>query len=257
MTKTKYTIVAVLVAAVSMVQAFAGTATKQVAPISLESSSKLTGSLETSYVSNYTYRGQVLDSNPVLVPTLAVNYSLFTGGSLQLSTDQIVGTKGSTLYRSKYDIGLALTLGRFVVTPGYEIAAYPGRDGVNTQGVTGRVSFDDSGLLPLTLNPYVHCSKDVDPNGGFYYEAGVAPGKKFGRLTASVPVAFGVSSSSYYGSANKNLEYAYTSVGLSLVYNLNDRLALKVSSTYFDTDKSLGNSSSSFVQNSAGVSVSF
>jgi len=258
MTKLKHTIVAALIAVAFTSGASAGSSTRPIGPdISLASKSDLTGSLETSLVSNYTYHGRVLDSNPVVVPKLSLAYPLFTGGTLQLSTEQIVGTSGSTLYRSKYNAGLALGLGRFTVTPGYEVKAYPGRDGVNTQGVTGRVSFNDEGFFPVTLNPYVYVSRAVDPKGGTYYETGILPTKNLGKLSVSVPVSVGAGSSSYYTRTNKDLKYAFTGAGLAFVYNVTDRLALKASSIYYNTDTTLANASNSFVQNSAGVTVSF
>lgn len=258
MTKTKHTIGAALIAAAFTSGALAGSSTSPIGPdISLASKSDLTGSLETSLVSNYTYHGRVLDSNPVVVPKLSLAYPLFTGGSLQLSTEQIVGTSGSALYRSKYNVGLALSLSRLTVTPGYEVKAYPGRDGTNSQGVTGRVTLNDEGFLPVTLNPYVYVSRAVDPKGGTYYETGILPTKNLGKLSVGVPISVGAGSSSYYTKTNKDLKYAFTGVGLSLVYKVTDQFALKASSTYYNTDTTLANASNSFVQNSVGVAVSF
>lgn len=242
MTKTTYTTVAALVAAALTTQA---------------AKADLTGSLETSVVSNYTYHGRVLDTNPSFVPKLNLQSPLFEGGSLQFSAEQIVGTAGSTWYRSKYDAGLALTFGRVTLTPGFEVVAYPNRDDNNTQSVTARLSINDKGLLPLTLNPYVYTSHAVDPRGGYYYEVGVAPGKTFGKLDVTVPVTVGASSESYYVRSGKDVSYAFAGAGLSLVYPVTDRFSLKAGATFYTTDSRLSNSSANFVSSNAGVAVSF
>lgn len=242
MTKTKYTIVAALVAAAFTVQS---------------AKADLTGSLETNVVSNYTYRGQVLDTNPVFAPKLSVQTPLFAGGSLQLAAEQLLGTKGSTYYRTQYNAGLALTAGRFVVTPGFQVVAFPNRDARNTQSVTARVSFDDTGLLPIELRPSLTVEKGVDPKGGSWYELGVSPGKTYGKLALTVPVALGVGSNGYYSSADKDTHYAYATAGLNAAYQVTDRLSLKAGAAYYTTDSRLSNSSSSFVQTNLGVAVSF
>lgn len=259
MTKTKHTIVAALIAAAFTSGALAGTPSKPInSDISVASGSGLTGSLEVKAVSNYTFRGQVLDANPVFAPKLDLAYSLFEGGTLQASAEQLVGTKGSTFSRSQYDVGLALSVGRFTLTPGFQVVAFPERDSVTSQYVTGRLTFNDAGFLPVTLNPFVNFAKAVDPKGGNWYEAGVAPGKTFGKFEVSVPVAVGASSNSYYGGTpNQDLQYAYASAGLAGVYHVTDRLAVRASATGFTTDTKLANSSSSFVTTNVGLVVSF
>jgi hypothetical protein len=262
----KNTIVATIIAATSITTSgFAGTLNKTV-NASVSPSTNLTGRLETNFVSNFTYQGQVLDSNPVVVPKLFLEYPLFNGGSLQLSTEQLFGTKGSTLFRSTYNVGLAVTLGKFTLTPGYEFKEFPGGDRgarVNSQGVNaaqsfvGRVSFNDEGLLPVTLNPYAYISQAFEPRGGTFYEAGVRPGVDLGKLKVGFPVSVGVGSNNYWTPSNSNYTYGFTSAGVSLVYDVTDRLAVRAGSTYFNTDKAVGNSSRNFVQNTAGVSVSF
>lgn len=242
MTNKKHTIVAALIAAALTPQA---------------AKADLSGSLENNVTSNYVYRGQVLDSNPVLVPKLSLQLPLLTGGTLQLSTEQVLGTKGSTFYRGQYNVGLSLNTGRFKLTPGYQVVAYPGRDAANTQSVTARVEVDDSGLFPVKLNPALSVEKDIDPKGGYSYEGSVAPGKKFGKLDVSTPVALGVASKGYYSNSNDDTHYAYASVGLSSVYHATDRLALKAGVTYYNTSKRLSNASDNFVSATAGVAVAF
>jgi len=81
-TKTK--MCAVAVALVTTATTFAGSST--VAPALTQTAKlDLTGLLETSLVSNYTYHGQLLDSNPVLVPKLSLQSPLFDGGTLLFS----------------------------------------------------------------------------------------------------------------------------------------------------------------------------
>jgi hypothetical protein len=257
MTKTKHTIVAALIAAAFTSGALAGTASLVGPDISLVPKSDLTGSLEVKAVSNYTFRGQVLDSNPVFAPKLDLAYPLFEGGTLQASVEQLIGTKGSTYSRSQYDAGLALTIGKFVVTPGFQVVAFPGRDSNTAQYVTGRVALNDAGLLPVTLNPYVSYAKGVDPKGGSWYEAGVAPGKNLGKLELTVPVAVGSSSNGYYGAVSRDLQYAYTSVGVVGVYRVTPRLAVRGSVTGYATDTTLANASNNFVTTNVGLVVSF
>jgi hypothetical protein len=267
MTKTKYNIVAALAAVATLTTSvLAGTPTKTANVSVTAPSTNLTGKLETNFISNFTYQGQVLDSNPVVVPRLSIEYPLFNGGSLQLSTEQVFGTRGSTVFRSTYNVGLALNVGRFTVTPGYEFKEFPGGDqgtrvnfqGVNAaQTITGRVSFNDQGLLPVALNPYGYVSRAVEPVGGTFYEAGIQPGFDLGKLKVGFPISVGVGSANYWTPSNNDATYAFTSGGVSLVYNVTDRFALRASSTYFNTDKTLGNTSRNFVQNSAGVAVSF
>jgi len=253
---TKTNMCAVAVALVTTATTFAGSST--VASVQTPTAKAgLTGSLETSYVSNYTYHGQLIDSNPVFVPKLNLQAPLFEGGSLKFSAEQVVGTTGSTWFRSKYNVGLALNAGRVTVTPGFEVLAYPGRDGNNSRSVTARLALDDKGLLPLTLNPYVYASHAVDPRGGYYYEVGVAPGKSYGKLDVTVPVRVGASSENYYKSSGHNATYAFAGAGLAGTYHVTDRFALKAGVTYFTTDTRLGNASNSYVQSTAGVAVSF
>jgi hypothetical protein len=172
-----------------------------------------------------------------------------------------VGTQGSTWFRSQYNLGLALQQGRFTLTPGFQVTAWPERDSKNSQSVNLRVALDDEGLtsvLPTTLNPYAYVSSKVDPKSGNYYEVGVAPGKSYGKLDLTVPVAVGVGSQGYYsGAAEDETHYAFTSVGVAATYKVTDRLSFKAGSTYFNTDSRLGNGKNSFVSSNVGVAVSF
>lgn len=259
MTKLKHTIVAALIVAAFASEALAGAPAKPInSNTSVASQAGLTGSLEVNAVSNYTFRGQVLDSNPVFAPKLNLALPLFDGGTLQASAEQLVGTKGSTYSRTQYDAGLALTVGKVTLTPGFQIVAFPERTSNTAQYVTGRVSVNDAGVLPVTLNPFVSFAKGVDPKGGCWYEAGVAPGKNLGKLEVTVPVAVGASSNNYYTTATNNgLKYNYASAGLAGVYHVTDNLSLKAAVTGYTTDSALANTSKNFVSTNVGVSVSF
>lgn len=258
MTKLKHTIVAALIAAAFTTGALAGSTNKPInSNVSSTPTSDLTGSLEVKAVSNYVFRGQVLDSNLTFAPRLELAYPLFDGGTWQTSVEQLIGTKGSTYFRSQYNTGLALSLGRFVVTPGFQVVAFPNRDGATTQSVTAQVAFNDAGLLPVTLNPTVSFQKDVDPQGGSWYEVGVAPGKKLGKLELTVPVAVGASSNSFYAYSKQDLGYAYASAGVAGVYRVTERLAVKASAVGYTTDSKLSNASANFVTTNVGVAVTF
>jgi len=257
MTKTKHTIVAALIAAAFTSGSYAGSSSVVGPELSLAPKSSLTGALETKVASNYTYRGQVLDTNPLFIPKLDVQASLFNGGSLQFSAEQLVGTKGSTFYRGQYNAGLALSLGRLTVTPGYQVTTFHDTGQKDIQSVTTQVSLNDTGWFPVSLKPTVSFVKDTDPKGGAWYEAKISPGKSFGKVDVSVPVSVGLSSNGYYTVQNKDIRYAYASGGLSTVFHVKDRFALEAGASYYTTDSTLRNSKSGFVTSNAGVSVSF
>lgn len=252
MTKTTHTIVAALIAA-----AFTHNVAK----------ADLTGTLETTAVSNYTYNGLKLDGNPVFVPKLDVQAPLFEGGSLQISAQQVVGTRGSAWFRSQYSAGIALSLNRFTLTPGYQVTTWPDSSDLTAQFVTARLAFDDTGLSPVALKPYVNVNARIDQGGGAFYEVGIAPSGNYGKLNVTLPVALGVGSNGYYpladgsgtgrASAGNETHYGFTSAGVALTYSVTERLALKASGTYFNTDNRLGNDKNNFITSALGVSVSF
>ena len=259
MTKTSHIIGAALIVAAFTSNVNAGQNTVKTSATAA-SNTNLTGSLETSWVSNYVYQGAKLDSNPVFIPKLALQYSLFEGGTLQATAQQVVGTQGSTWFRSQYNVGFALDLGRFTLTPGYQITSWPGRDGNNSQGFNGRLTFNDEGLTPVALNPHVYVSSEADPRGatprGTYYEAGVTPSVTQGNLTASLPVTVGAGARGYYNTTDNGLNYGFASVGVNFVYTVTPGLALKAGATYYNTDSKV-NATSNFVTTTVGVAASF
>lgn len=257
MTKTTHTVVAALFAAAFTASAFAGQTTAKT-EASKPTRSDLTGYLETSWTSNYVFQGVKLDSNPTFVPKIGLQYPLFEGGTLQATAEQVVGTQGSTWFRSQYNVGLALDFGRLKVTPGYQVVNWPNGDGGNAQWVTGRFAFDDSGLTPVALQPHVLVNYSTEPRVGTYYEAGVSPGTTLGGLEVRFPVAVGVGAGGYFDATSNGVNYAFTSAGVALSYNLTPTLALKAGGTYYNTDSKLGNSGTGkFVTTTVGVVASF
>jgi len=258
MNKTsKPLLVAVLVAFTCTV-AYAGpSASNTNSTLNPSSSPSLTGALEVSAISNYTYHGIKLDSNPVISPSLNLAYPLFTGGSLTAGFTQVIGTQGAPWYRTQYNAGLALQAGRVAVSPGVEVITSPDRVSRYSTAVTGKVELDDTGWTPVALHPYVYVSSKVDPvKAGTFYEAGVAPAKNLGALTVSLPVTLGVGSQGYF-ETDKETHYAFTSVGVAGVYTVTPALSLKGSVTGFSTDRKLGNGKKDFLTFQGGVAVSF
>lgn len=216
-----------------------------------------TGSLELSLSNNYTFRGQVLDTNPAFVPKVNVQLPISADVSAVLGVEQVVGTRGNGLFRTQYDIGLQFALGKFTFTPGYQVVDFPNQGGTNAQYVTGTLAYNDQGLLPVSLNPSVSVAKDVNPGGGTWYEARVAPEFAAGGVKFSVPVATGWSSNSYYAGAQDNLSYAYATAGLAGEYEVAKNIKLKASVQGYTTDSKLSNRSNNFITTNVGVAVFF
>jgi hypothetical protein len=256
MKKYIITTIAAIFAAFTTVEA--GTAVTQ--PKSSNERGVLTGSLDVSYVGNYTFRGQVLNTNPTVVPRLTLNAPLAEGISLVGSIEQAFGTKGSALFRSQYNVGIQVQVGRLTVTPGYEVFTFPDSTTVpNTQIATLRATLDDAGLLlPFNINPYVDLGKGVSGvNSGTRAEVGVNPRLRAGKLEVGLPVAVGWSYNSYYPGYPQNAKYAYATVGVSGEYHITERLSVKGLVAGYNTDSKLGNRSSNFVTTNVGVGVTF
>ena len=219
----------------------------------------VTGSLEVNHTTNYTFRGQVLDTNPTVVPKLTLSAPLAEGVSLVGSIEQVIGTKGSAFFRSQYNVGVKVQVGSFTITPGYELFTFPNSTGVpDTQIVTLRAELDDAGLvLPFGLNPYVDLGKGVSSNTGTRAEVGLKPKLLSGKLDVSLPVAVGFSQNSYYQGYPQNAKYAYATVGVTGEYHLTDRLSVKGLVAGYNTDTKLGNKSNNFITTNLGVAVLF
>lgn len=219
----------------------------------------VTGSLEVNHSTNYTFRGQVLDTNPTVVPKLTLRTPLAEQLSLVGSIEQVIGTRGSAVFRSQYNVGVEATFGKLKVTPGYEVFTFPNATSVpDTQIATLRFDLDDAGLfLPFGLNPYVDLGKGVSGNIGTRAEVGVRPKANLGKLEVALPVSAGWSYNGYYPGYSQNLKYAYTTVGVSGEYHLTNRLSLKGLVAGYATDSKLGNKSNNFVTSNVGVAVLF
>ncbi len=252
---TYKSIVASTISALTSFSAFAGAPPCDCPKTS--GASFATGSLELTLSNNYTFRGQVLDTNPAFVPKVNVQLPISADVSAVLGVEQVVGTRGNGLFRTQYDIGLQFALGKFTFTPGYQVVDFPNQGGTNAQYVTGTLAYNDQGLLPVSLNPSVSVAKDVNPGGGTWYEARVAPEFAAGGVKFSVPVATGWSSNSYYAGAQDNLSYAYATAGLAGEYEVAKNIKLKASVQGYTTDSKLSNRSSSFVATNVGFAVSF
>lgn len=260
MTKTKHTIVAALIAAAFTVTAQAGQSVAKTTPASVTttSESQLTGSLDVTVASDYVFHGQKIDSNPVVIPQLNIAYPLSRNVRVEASVQQVLGTRGDSWYKTQYNAGLALKAGSFTLTPGFELDTSPANSFKDSKAVTARLAFDDSGLLPVTLNPYVSVLNRIGSVHGNTWEAGVAPSKTFGVLAVSVPVAVGAGAGGYYTSGKDGVHYAYASVGLAATYKVTERLSLNASTVAYTTDDRLGNGKdNNFLTTQAGVSVSF
>lgn len=229
------------------------------AAFTVTSNANMTGSLEVNHTTNYTFRGQVLDTNPTVVPKLTLNVPLTEGVKLVGTMEQVIGTRGSALFRSQYNVGVQVQVGKLTVTPGYEIFSFPNTAGVpDTQIATLRFDLDDAGLLlPFGLNPYVDLGKGVSSNTGTRAEVGLRPKLVTGKLEVSLPVAVGVSQNTYYPGFPQNVEYAYTTVGVAGEYHVTDRLSLKGLVAGYNGNTKLGNNSNNFVTTNLGVAVSF
>jgi hypothetical protein len=223
------------------------------------SNANVTGSLEVNHTTNYTFRGQILDTNPTVVPKLTLNAPLAEGVKLVGTMEQVIGTRGSALFRSQYNLGVEVKVGRLAVTPGYEIFSFPNIVGVaDTQIATLRFDLDDAGLvLPFGLNPYVDLGKGVSANTGTRAEVGIRPKLTLGKLDVSVPIAAGFSHNAYYPGFEQNVRYAYTTVGVAGEYHVTDRLSVKGLVAGYNTDSKLGNGSNNFITTNLGVAVSF
>lgn len=229
------------------------------AALTITSNADVTGSLEVNHVTNYTFRGQVLDTNPTVVPKLNLSVPIADGVRAIGAIEQVVGTRGSALFRSQYNVGLELKLGSLTVTPGYEIFSFPNTVGTpTTQIATLRFNLDDAGLLlPFSLNPYVDLGKGVSGNIGTRAEVGISPKFTLGKLDVLLPVAAGFSHNAYYPGYAQSAKYAYTTVGLAGEYHVTNRLSVKGGIAGYNTDNKLGNSSNNFVTTNVGVAVLF
>lgn len=254
MKKQLITTVAALFAAFQLNVSAGTTATPTQTPAP---ASPVYGSLNLGVGSNHTYRGQVLDTNPAFEGVLSLHVPVSEGVSLFGQTEQVIASKGTGLFWSKYKGGVNLTSGRWTFGPGYEAITNKVKD-LTTQSLTLDVYFDDSGLLPVALNPSLSLGKRVSGKSGTRYEASIEPVLlESGSLKVTVPVAVGVSSNRYYGDAVKDLSYGYTAAGLAATYKVSKSLSLTGNVLGYNSDAKLNNKNSNFLTSQFGVEFAF
>jgi len=272
-TKTFVTALAILTTLTGI--SFAGSSTKKVdfTQTELTTVKAVEVTVGADVVSNYVYRGTLLDSNPVVAPhvSLSIPTHLSLPGvddvTLKLDTTQVFGTKSppTTWNRSEVSAGVALTKGRFTLTPSYQIVSSPNGNLQDAHGVGIKLEYDDSSKAckdtckGIALKPYVSTYFGLEGNPGNgsktgnYYEVGVAPSTKVQGVTVALPVAVGLGARGYY---NNEKTYGYTSVGLNLSKEVAKNVAVVAGATYYNTDHAF-NGKSDIVSTRVGFAVSF
>lgn len=221
-------------------------------------SSGLYGTYDVSVNSNHEYRGQVLDTNPVIDNVLTLHLPLQKDVSLFAQTQQVAATKGTGLFWSNYKGGVNFTFGRLIVGPGYEVITNKNKD-LTTQSVITDIYFDDSGLfLPFALNPSLSLGKRVSGKSGTRYELGIEPVLyEKGPVKVVLPAAVGASSSRYYNDSLREFFYGYAAVGVATTYKLSDKVSVTGTVAGYNTDAKLNNKTNNFISTQFGVGVSF
>lgn len=260
MTKQTNTTLAVILA--TSVAAFAGTTTKNTKP--LEKSDPLfNGIIGVEASSGYINKGRVFDSSLTFQPFAAVIIptKLELGGvnvSITGSTKQNIHTTSplNGLSRSEYNAGLLLNKDRVSVAASYEWVNSDQNWFPDAQGFNVALSFDDTGLTPLAINPYAKGyfgTKRVGQPVGNYYEVGVSPTVSVAKTTVGFPVAVGFGNRSFFSSGER---YGYTSAGVSTSTPLTTNLSLTTGVTYFNTNTS-SSGKDTFWLTSAGLVLKF
>jgi len=257
---TKTSVIAVVAALTTSFTALAGAPVKDVVS-KPEASSVFEAKINADVVTNYTYRGVLLDSNPVFQPGLSVtvplSLSFVDSAKLVAQTTQTFGTKtpNNNWYRSDSQFGVSLTQGKFTLTPTYVVINSPHGTFKSSQGVNVSLEYKDE----LGVNPHGAVfvgTEGKSGNGtssGNYYEVGIEPSKKVGNVTVSVPVNVGFGASNYY---KNNQSYGYTSAGAKLQYALTTRASLYTSATFYNTSSNLNEKTHNW-STTTGLSYAF
>lgn len=258
--QTTTTLAAILATSVA---AFAGTTTKNTKPIETKSDPFVTGVIGVEVASGYVNKGRLFDSSAVYQPfaAIVIPTKLELGGvnvSVIGSTKQNIHDASplNGLSRSEYNAGLLLNKDRVSVAASYEWVNSDQNWFPDAQGVNVALSFDDSGLTPLALNPYAKGyfgTKRVGQPVGNYYEVGVAPSVSVAKTTVGFPVAVGFGNRSFFSTGER---YGYTSAGVSTSTPLTTNLSLTTGVTYFNTNTS-SSGKSDFWLTSAGLVLKF
>lgn len=229
------------------------------------------GTLSVDYLNNFTFRGTVLDSNPVLRPGLGVSIPLPAGGvfdaaALKLSVAQALATKGASSRWSRTDaaVGVALEKGDFTVTTSYQVVTSPNNTFNTADGVSVRVDYKDDGKVSFlpTLNPHAEAYFGINNNPGNnkslnatgnYYELGVEPSTEVLGNKVSVPVNVGFGAGNYY-SGNKT--FGYASAGLQVSREIATNTTLTGGVTYLNSNDGVNSNKNNWLT-SVGLRYSF
>jgi hypothetical protein len=258
--KTKTTTLAAILA--TSVASFAGTTVKTASVEKTEPS--YSGFYGINALSSHINKGTEIDNNPIFQPFagITVPTKLELAGvktSVVLETRQNLHTDKnlSVWARSEVNAGILLSKNRISLLTTYELVTSPNKSFDHSEGLNFTLSFDDSGLAPISLNPRVKAYVGI--NSGFeslgnYYEVGVAPSFVTGKTTVSFPVNLGVGSKNFY---KDNERYGYSSVGLSTVTPVFKNTALVAGVNYLNTNDKINSGKKDFWLTSAGLVVSF
>lgn len=249
---------AAAVALATIINSYAGSVPPCACTGSAAAFSNLSGTLNLGYVSNYTFRGQVLDTNVAFVPSVGLNYRLSDQASFYGNVEQVFTTRGTSAFRSQYDLGAKFQLGSFELTTGYQFVNFNNTGTQpDAQYVVAKLAYTGNDVLPFDLNPSISAAKGTSANTGVWYETGVAPQFNFGSLLFTVPVAAGWSSNAYYAGMSQGVSYAYASAGITAELKITNNASIKASVVGYTTDSKLSNANSNFVNSSVGVSFAF
>ncbi len=230
------------------------------------------GSLGVDFLSNFTFRGTVLDRNPVVRPYLGLSVPLPVGGgvfdaaSLNLSVAQALTTKGASSRWSRTDasVGVAVVKGDFTVTTSYQVVTSPNNTFNTADGVAVRVDYNDEGLCPIlpALKPHVEAYFGLNNNPGNstaagavgnYYEVGIAPSTEVLGNKVSVPVNVGFGAGGYY-TGGKN--YGYASAGVQVSREIATNTTLTAGVTYLNSNDNVNSNKNNWIS-TIGLRYSF
>lgn len=205
----------------------------------------ITGTLGVDVVSEYIFRGVVLENQGLIIQPFAdLHFRLYKGaGPVQSITADVAiwnsfqshrsGPGGSTTtnwYEFDFYTGLTFEVDKFTISPQFALYTSPADAFQNIYTVGIKVAYDDEELLgKFALNPYVLAELElVESNGnglrpgggnanGQYYEVGITPGHSYGDLTLTLPIKAGFGSANYYLG---NRGFGFFSVGIDAEYAL-------------------------------------
>lgn len=212
----------------------------------------ITGDLGVNFVSEYIFRGLVLENQGIIAqPYLNLYFGLYQGEgfinavNLNLgvwasvhSYDEGRNTSSDHFYESDYSAGLAVTFAKnFTLTTTFTSYNSPADAWDSAEEISLKLAYNDSDLLgAFAVRPYALVAFDLDdsrlgfddrasennPSGsGIYYEVGIAPSFALIKdgsypVTVTIPVAVGFGNSNYYNGD----EFGFVSAGLNFAVGL-------------------------------------